>query len=146
MSGPRPEGRLSASAIYEGWVRHRRLDPVEHSFRYPIFMVYLDLDELPEVLDPLRGWSARRPAPAWFRRADHLGAEDVPLAEAVRDAVAAETGEPPARPDPGADQPALLRALLQPGQLLLLLRRPVPGSRRCSPRSTTRRGASRTLT
>ena len=67
--------RAVASAIYEGWVRHRRLEPVEHSFRYPIFMAYLDLAELPEVLDPLRGWSARRPAPAWFRRADHLGAD-----------------------------------------------------------------------
>ena len=46
-------GGVSASALYEGWVRHRRVDPVEHEFRYPIFMAYLDLSELPEVLDPL---------------------------------------------------------------------------------------------
>ena len=37
-------GGVSASALYEGWVRHRRVDPVEHEFRYPIFMAYLDLE------------------------------------------------------------------------------------------------------
>ena len=89
---------MKASALYEGWVNHRRLDPVEHEFRYPIFMVYLDLDELPGSLDPLPGWSARRPALAWFRRSDQLGPDDVPLAEVVRDRVAAETGSRPAGP------------------------------------------------
>ncbi len=87
-----------ASAIYEGWVRHRRLDPVEHSFRYPIFMAYLDLDELPGVLDPLPGWSARRPALAWLKRSDHLGPTGVALDQVVRDRVAAETGNRPAGP------------------------------------------------
>ena len=48
------------SGVYEGWVRHRRHDPVAHEFRYPLFMTYLDLDELPWVLDPFRGWSARQ--------------------------------------------------------------------------------------
>lgn len=89
---------MSASALYEGWVRHRRLEPVEHSFRYPIFMAYLDLAELPEVLDPLGGWSARRPAPAWFRRSDHLGPIARPLDEVVRDRVAGQTGSRPAGP------------------------------------------------
>ncbi len=42
--------RMTHSAIYEGWVRHRRHDPVEHEFRYPLFMAYLDLAELPWVL------------------------------------------------------------------------------------------------
>jgi DUF1365 family protein len=89
---------VSSSALYEGFVRHRRLDPIEHSFRYPIFMAYLDLAEIPEVLDPLRGWSARRPALAWFRRADHLGPEDVALDSFVRDRVAEVTGDRPAGP------------------------------------------------
>lgn len=80
------------SALYEGWVVHRRLDPVEHSFRYPLFMAYLDLDEIPGVLDPYRGWSARRPAPAWFRRADYLGPAERPLAECVREAVTERGG------------------------------------------------------
>ena len=45
------DARVSASALYEGWVRHRRHEPVAHEFRYRIFLSYLDLDELPGVLD-----------------------------------------------------------------------------------------------
>ena len=67
-------------------------------FRYPMFMAYLDLDELPGVLDPLRGWSARRPALAWFRRSDHLGPADRPLGDVVRDQIEAKTGGRPAGP------------------------------------------------
>jgi DUF1365 family protein len=66
---------VSASALYEGWVRHRRHAPVEHEFRYRLYMAYLDLDELPDVLDRVPMWSARRPAPAWFRRSDFLDVE-----------------------------------------------------------------------
>ena len=89
---------MSASALYEGWVGHRRVDPVEHSFGYPIFMAYLDLAELPEALDPLPGWSARRPAVAWLRRSDHLGDPRLRLSECVRDAIEAELGDRPRGP------------------------------------------------
>jgi DUF1365 family protein len=89
---------VATSALYEGTVRHRRLDPVEHSFAYPLFMAYLDLAELPEVLDPLPGWSARRPALARFKRADHLGDPARPLDECVRDLVAAQAGTRPTGP------------------------------------------------
>ena len=43
---------MTASAVYEGTVRHRRFEPVEHEFSYRLFLMYLDLDELPGVLDP----------------------------------------------------------------------------------------------
>jgi len=86
------------SAIYEGWIRHRRHDPVEHEFRYPLFMAYLDLGELPWVLDTFRGWSARRPALARFKRSDYLGEPDRPLAECVREAVAERSGSEPKGP------------------------------------------------
>ena len=89
---------MTASAVYEGWVRHRRFEPVEHSFRYRFFLMYLDLAELPSVLDPYPLWSARRPAPARFRRADFMGDPERPLAECARDAVEAETGARPAGP------------------------------------------------
>jgi DUF1365 family protein len=89
---------MSASAVYEGWVRHRRFAPIEHSFRYPLFLMYLDLDELPGVLDPFPLFSARRAAPAHFRRADYMGDPARPLAECARDAVEAETGSRPAGP------------------------------------------------
>lgn len=87
-----------ASCLYEGHVRHRRMGRVAHEFRYPIFMPYLDLDELPAVLDGHALWSARRPAPAWFRRADYLGDPLRPLAESVRELVAERIGERPAGP------------------------------------------------
>lgn len=88
----------TASAIYEGRVRHRRVDPIEHEFSYPIFMTYLDLDELPDVLDRYRGWSARHAAIARFKRSDFIGPADKPLAEAVRDAVVERGGERPPGP------------------------------------------------
>lgn len=89
---------MTASAIYEGWVRHRRFEPVEHSFRYRFFFAYLDLGELPEVLDPYPFWSARRRAPARFRRADYLGDPARPLDECVRDVVEGSGAPRPAGP------------------------------------------------
>lgn len=96
---PAPGHRAGrASALYEGWVRHRRFEPIEHSFRYRLFMAYLDLDELPEVLDPYPLWSARRPAPARFRRQDFMGDPLKTLAECARSEVEAATGERPGGP------------------------------------------------
>jgi DUF1365 family protein len=89
---------LTDSAIYEGWVRHRRMAPVEHSFRYRFFLAYLDLAELPDVLDPFPLYSARRRAPARFRRRDYLGDPDRPLDECVREAVAGAGAPRPTGP------------------------------------------------
>jgi DUF1365 family protein len=89
---------MSASAVYEGWIRHRRFEPVEHEFSYRLFLMYLDLDDLPGALDPYPLWSARRAAPARFRREDFMGDPARPLAECARDAVEAESGEHPAGP------------------------------------------------
>lgn len=89
---------MTVSAAYEGWVRHRRFEPVEHSFRYPLFLMYLDLGELPEVLDPYPLFSARRTAAARFRREDFIGDPARPLDECARDAVEAATGARPAGP------------------------------------------------
>ena len=86
------------SCIYVGSLRHRRFAPVEHAFDYPLFMMFLDLDELPTVFDRYPLWSARRPAVAWFRRADHLGPADEPLAESVRAHVASSIGRRPEGP------------------------------------------------
>jgi len=60
--------------------------------------MYLDLDELPGVLDPYPLFSARRPAPARFRREDFMGDPSRPLAESARDAVEAATGNRPPGP------------------------------------------------
>jgi DUF1365 family protein len=86
------------SSLYKGWVSHRRRTPAGHAFRYRLFMVYLDLAELPHVFDGSGLWSARRPALAWFRRRDYLGPAGLPLDEAVRTRVEAETGTRPDGP------------------------------------------------
>ena len=89
---------MSASCVYEGSIRHRRHAPVEHDFRYPLFLMYVDLDELPELFDGLPGWSARRPAPARFRRSDYLGDPRRPLREEVLDLLEDRTGRRPDGP------------------------------------------------
>ena len=95
---PHPPSRHPASAVYEGTIRHRRFEPVDHSFRYRLFLMYLDLGELPEVLDPFPFFSARRAAPARFRRGDFMGDPALPLDECALYAVAAATGERPEGP------------------------------------------------
>jgi DUF1365 family protein len=52
-----------------------------------MFMMYLDLDELPELFSKRWLWSTTRPALARFRRKDHFGASDEPLSDSIRDLV-----------------------------------------------------------
>ena len=89
---------MSASAIYEGWVTHRRVAPVENEFRYRVWMPLLDLDELPQALDRHPLWSARHPAPVRFRSRDFLahGRTEAPLAERARELVHEQLGDAPA--------------------------------------------------
>ena len=80
------------SRLYVGQVKHRRYTPVPHAFQYGLFMLYLDLDELPSLFNKHWLWSARRPALARFRREDHLGDKTIDLASAVRRFVVHEAG------------------------------------------------------
>jgi DUF1365 family protein len=86
------------SCIYEGSVMHRRYEPVPHQFRYRLFMMYLDLAELPKVFAPYRLWSVERFNLASFRRRDHAGDHGLPLDEAIRDRVEDQTGRRPGGP------------------------------------------------
>jgi DUF1365 family protein len=86
------------SCIYEGRVRHTRQAPAEHSFDYRLFLMYLDLDELPSLFERRWLWSTTRSAIARFRRSDHMGPEDEALDESVRKLVHAETGRRPDGP------------------------------------------------
>ena len=71
------------SCLYTGTIRHRRFAPRRNDFRYRIFLPLLDLAELPQLFDDYWFWSARRAAPAWFRRGDYFGDPAVPLDAAV---------------------------------------------------------------
>jgi uncharacterized protein len=90
------------SCLYFGRVSHRRHGgaghPVSHFFEYRIFMAWLDLDELDTVFRGHWLWSTRRPALAWFRRADHFGDPSRPLEDTVRDLVEERTGRRPRGP------------------------------------------------
>jgi uncharacterized protein len=72
--------------------------PTEHAFEYRLFMMFLDLAELDTMFKGRWLWSSSRSAPARFRREDHLGDPALPLADAVRDLVARETGARPTGP------------------------------------------------
>lgn len=77
---------------------HERRLPVPHRFSYRLFMVGLDLGELDRVFRGRWLWSARRPAPAWFRRRDHFGDPAVSLETAVGDVVEERLGRRPEGP------------------------------------------------
>jgi hypothetical protein len=76
------------SGIFKGHIRHRRFQPKSHAFSYPIFMLYLDLDELPELFAKkwycsLSGFNLVR-----FKRRDFLSPDEPSLKKAVINKVA----------------------------------------------------------
>ena len=89
---------MPASAIYTGWVGHRRFLPVPHGFNYRLFMMYLDLDELPTLFDKRWFWSVRGSNLAWFKREDYYGDPGLSLRTAIADLVHRETGRRPTGP------------------------------------------------
>ena len=86
---------MSASCIYEGVIRHRRLEP-RGEFTHRLALAYLDLDELPQLLDGRL--VSRCPGVVRFRRRDYLGDPAAPLDRAVRELVSERTGERPTGP------------------------------------------------
>lgn len=64
--------RRLRSSLYECEVVHQRLHPKRHGFRYRLFFMDIDLDELPELSERMKFFSRN----AWnlyaFRDSDHL--------------------------------------------------------------------------
>lgn len=83
------------SCLYQGHVRHRRLEPVRNEFRYPITFLYLDLDEIDQVVARLPLLGCGRRCIASFHRPDHLGASNVTLRESVIGLLRAQLHEVP---------------------------------------------------
>ena len=86
------------SCIYRGTVLHKRLRERTHTFRYGLYMVFLDLAELDQIFNRRLFWSCKSFNLFWFRRRDHLGDPATPLIDSVRDLVEQETGSRPAGP------------------------------------------------
>lgn len=86
------------SALYQGWVSHRRHLPRGHAFRYRMGLLYLDLSEQDTVLglSPLAGRT--RWAPFAWRESDflpQLTGQGMRLADAVRQRVGEALGTTP---------------------------------------------------
>lgn len=86
------------SRLYAGTIGHHRHVPAVNSFRYAVFMMYLDLDELETVFKSHWLWSTTHINFAWFRRADYLGCAQQALSQSVRELVNKETGTTPTGP------------------------------------------------
>lgn len=79
------------SCLYQGVLRHRRLQPTSHQFSYRVFMAWIDLDELAQL--PRVGVGRNRFAAAAFHDADYL--LGTPLKDNVLEQLARLTGERP---------------------------------------------------
>ena len=85
-------GNPLQSAVYFGRVQHTRTAPRRHDFSYRMFMMYLDLDELPGVFDRFLLWSVERLNLASFYRKNYLGDSSRPLKACVLDEVERQAG------------------------------------------------------
>jgi DUF1365 family protein len=70
---------MITSGIYAGTLRHRRLRPRPNNFTYPIFMAFLDIDKLPELVEvsPLASYNSRNAIS--YQERDHFGDPTMPL-------------------------------------------------------------------
>lgn len=68
-------------AIYTGILKHRRFEPARHEFTYPLFMVFLDIDRIPELMRVSSFASYQRFNWASFCERDHFGNPALPLRE-----------------------------------------------------------------
>ena len=68
---------MGISALYTGWVMHRRLRPRAHRFRYRVFSMLLDLEELPALSQRLWLFGWNRPALFSFHDRDHGDGRDL---------------------------------------------------------------------
>lgn len=80
------------SALYKGRVTHTRFFPARHRFNYPLFMFWLNPDELPTLTKHF--WQLGTTALNWarFRRADYLGKDTQTVSESVRRKIAELSG------------------------------------------------------
>ena len=72
------------SAIYTGTLRHRRFEPVRHEFNYRLFMAFLDIDRIPELMKVSPFASHNQFNWASFDERDHFGNPALPLRERLK--------------------------------------------------------------
>ncbi len=80
------------SCLYEGVVIHSRSRPKVHFFKYKLFLVYLDLDEVDEFFSLSRFWSYMKRNIAYFKRSDYHGDKTKGLKDEVLETVEKHLG------------------------------------------------------
>ena len=81
------------SSLYTGVINHKRHLPKEHSFSYPFFMYFLNLDKIDEVQSIGRLFSAKRWALNRYFRPDYYGDSSIPLHSAIKERMTEITGK-----------------------------------------------------
>ena len=89
---------VPAAGIYEGTLAHNRAGAVAHAFRYPLFMVLLDIDDIPALMSASRLTSHNRWNWASFDDRDHLAGTPGSLRERLAAAAARHGVELPDGP------------------------------------------------
>ena len=64
---------IPESGIYKGTLRHRRFRPRRHEFTYGLFMAWLDVDKILEIMAKSRWTSYNRFNWASYQERDHFG-------------------------------------------------------------------------
>ena len=72
------------SCLYVGSVQHRRHRPQQDTFRYSLFMAYLDLDELDALQQTLRPFSVNQKNLWTFFDSDHFNGESGSTRDKIR--------------------------------------------------------------
>lgn len=84
---------MTGSRLCSGTLTHERLEAPARRFRYPLFMLLLDLDELPALSQRLRLFGYERARVLSLRDRDHFDGR--PLRQAVESALRRNGIEPP---------------------------------------------------
>jgi DUF1365 family protein len=84
------------NCLYVGKVRHRRFAPKLHEFSYKLFMFCFDINNTAENFKGKRWYGRQRFNWFSFNRKNHLGSNEVPLDQAVREYIKEKTGNRPA--------------------------------------------------
>lgn len=71
------------SALYVGKVHHARHIPTKHAFSYQIFLFWLALDEVEQLVNNVKGIGFGKASPVRYRREDYLGDPSVSHQDAV---------------------------------------------------------------
>ena len=78
-----PARMIPEAGLYTGTLRHRRFRPREHEFTYKLFMAWLDIDRIPELMAKSPWTSYNRFNWASFEERDHFGDPRLSLRERV---------------------------------------------------------------